>query len=119
VERARRLRKGPEFDRVYSTGTVVAGSYFILRHSPNDGFPARWGFAVGKRLAKKAVVRNRIRRRLRECARSLPVRAGADIIVTARARALEATSADIRRALEKQLRAAGLLVEGRREAGST
>lgn len=67
---------------------------------------------MGKRLAKKAVVRNRVRRRIREAARQIELRAGDDIIVTARARALDAPFRDIGAALEKQLRRAGLLAEG-------
>lgn len=109
MERACRLRKGPEFDRVYSEGTVVSGPLFVVRHRPNGGLPARWGFAVGKRLAKKAVVRNRLKRRMREAARSLAVCDGSDVIVTARVGALGSPFADLRRSLEKQLRRADLL----------
>lgn len=112
MERARRLRKGPEFDRVYSEGTVVGGPFFVVRHLANDGRAARWGFAVGKRLAKKAVVRNRLRRRMREAARKLDVRNGSDIVVTARAKALDAPYGGIAAALEKHLRRAGLLEDG-------
>ena len=47
------------------------GPLFVLRRRPNRVSQERWGFAVGKRLAPKAVERNRARRRLREAARSV------------------------------------------------
>ena len=109
MERARRLRKGSEFDHVYAKGTVISGPLLVVRHLDNGGLPARWGFAVGKRIAKKAVVRNRVRRRLREGARTLCVADGADIVVTARAKALDAGYSDLRASLERQLGRAGLL----------
>src|SRR3970282_451724 len=111
MERARRLRKGSEFDTVYQKGTVTAGPLFVVRHLENGGELTRWGFAVGKRLAKKATDRNRVKRRMREAARILEMRPGVDIVVTAREGTLEATFAEIQAALAKSLRRAGLLCE--------
>lgn len=113
MERARRLRKGSEFDTVYQKGTVTGGPLFVLRHRENGGDVTRWGFAVGKRLSKKATVRNRLKRRMREAARLLEVKPGVDIVVTARQGALEAGFADIQAALAHALRRAGLLCEDR------
>jgi ribonuclease P protein component len=111
MERAQRLRKGTEFDTVYQKGTVTGGPLFVLRHLENGGEVTRWGFAVGKRLSKKATVRNRLKRQMREAARLLAVRPGVDIVVTARPGALEADFAAIESALGKALRRAGLLCE--------
>ncbi|MEX1102758.1 MAG: ribonuclease P protein component [Dehalococcoidia bacterium] len=112
MERARRLRKGSEFDTVYQKGTVVSGPLLVVRHLPGGEGPTRWGFAVGKRISKKAVERNLIRRRLREGARVLEVAPGHDIVVTARARALGAPYGELRAALSAILQRAGLLEEG-------
>lgn len=109
MKRARRLRKGREFDAVYEEGTVVSGPLLVLRYRPNEVGRTRWGFAVGRRLTKKATLRNRVRRRLREAARTLPVREGYDVVVTARPRALEATYWELRDGLTAALRRAGLL----------
>ncbi len=114
MERARRLRKGGEFDTVYQKGTVVSGPLLVLRHWQSGEGPSRWGFAVGKRISKKAVERNRLRRRLREAARLLAVVPGQDIVVTARGRALESSFGDIQGALAAALGRAGLLQEGER-----
>jgi ribonuclease P protein component len=111
VERTRRLRKGKQFDSVYREGSVLNGPLFVVRHRPNGGGPPRWGFAVGKRLSKSAVERNRVRRRLREASRSFQAGEGNDFIVTAKAAALTAPFPRLREALEARLRRAGLLDE--------
>jgi ribonuclease P protein component len=109
VERSQRLRKGEEFDTAYREGTVTGGPLLVVRQRANDLGTVRWGFAVGKRLAKQAVTRNLVKRRLREAARGLPVPGGHDVIVTARQGAVEASYAELRRALEQGLVRAGLL----------
>lgn len=113
MERSQRLRKGNEFDSVYKKGTVVGGPLLVLRHIPNDVGEVRWGFAVGKRLAKQAVLRNRTKRRLKAAAERANVIPGIDIVVTARNGAIEARYADLERALFRALAKARLL------AGST
>ena len=59
-----------------------------------DGGPARYGFTVTKRTARKAVERNRIRRRLREAVRratdtgAANMRRGYDIVLVGRRNAM-------------------------------
>ncbi len=67
--------------------------------------PPRFGFTVTRRLGK-AVVRNRVRRRLREAVRSLAegrARPGHDYVLIARPGALERDFAALRADLEKAL----------------
>lgn len=105
MERARRLRKGSEFDTAYSEGTVIGGPLLVLRVRANGLGIARWGFAVGKRIAPLATQRNRTKRVVREAARQIAVEPGWDIVVTARGAALDisavAADAAIRRGLAK------------------
>lgn len=108
MDRAHRLPKGSAFDRAYREGTVVGGPLLVLRHLQTDGEATRWGFAVGKRISKRAVVRNRIRRRLREAARTLAVPEGYDIVVTARARTLDADYWTLLKALRRGIERAGI-----------
>ena len=112
MDRAHRLPKGSAFDRAYREGTVTGGPLVVLRVIPNETGATRWGFAVGKRISKRAVVRNRIRRRLREAARTLPVYEGYDIVVTARNPALDASYADLLRGLSRGVKRAGVLEQG-------
>lgn len=108
---ARRLSRGDEFDSVYREGTVISGPLLVVRAKRNGVGTTRWGFAVGKRLSKKAVVRNRLRRQFREAIRQLPLDEGWDIIVQARPKALDAPFATIQRDLSKGLKRAGALRE--------
>lgn len=105
MERARRLRKGGEFDTAYSEGTVIGGPLLVLRVRANGLGLTRWGFAVGKRIAPRATQRNRSKRVLREAARQISVEPGWDIVVTARRAALdistEAADGAIRRGLDR------------------
>ncbi len=88
---------------------MTGGRLLVVRHAENGLGVSRWGFAVGKRIAKKAAVRNRVRRRLRECGRLLTVRGGVDLIVSARGGAVEASFQELREELERALGRARLL----------
>jgi ribonuclease P protein component len=109
--RARRLRSPRDFQRV-RRGRRVSGSYLTLGCVRQAGAlgPARIGFSVGKRVGN-AVVRNRVKRRLREATRRLlaGVPAGWDLVISARPEAAAADyaalAADVRALLDR----AGLL----------
>ena len=65
-----RLRRRKDFDTVFQEGHVLANRLLVLRTAPNQLPHNRYGFVTGKRLGK-AVVRNRVRRRL-QAAHALP-----------------------------------------------
>jgi ribonuclease P protein component len=64
---ARLVRKG-DFDRVYQAGKRFSSSHFTVFVRRNELALNRFGFSIKKALGG-AVVRNRIRRRLREMVR--------------------------------------------------
>ena len=106
MDRAHRLRKGAEFDNVYTFGAVSGGRLLVVRCLPNSTGHPRWGFAVGKRLSKRANVRNRLKRRLKAIADGLQMRPSIDIVVTARGAAVDATTEALEESLRKALRRA-------------
>ncbi len=64
-----RLRRTRDFDAVYKKGRRKRSTHFVLIAWKNPGESGcRFGLSVAKRLGN-AVVRNRIRRRLREILR--------------------------------------------------
>lgn len=63
-----RLRKRAEFDRVYQGGERHSSANLTVIFLAASGSSPRVGFTAGKALGG-AVVRNRIRRRLREAVR--------------------------------------------------
>jgi ribonuclease P protein component len=78
---ARLVRRG-EFDAVYRSGKRRSSSHFTVFIRTNQKPLSRFGFSIKKALGG-AVVRNRIRRRLREIVRChrQEIPAGWDIVV--------------------------------------
>ncbi len=70
LSREQRLRKSADYQRLRSSGQWIPGTYFHLQVSARgESEPiSRLGLAVSRRIGS-AVVRNRVRRRLRECFR--------------------------------------------------
>jgi ribonuclease P protein component len=89
VRGERKLTRDREFQLVYAGGKSWSTREIAIRIMPNGLDFTRYGFAVGKRVGK-AVVRNKVKRRLREILRLLPLSGGWDIVVIARAPAAQA-----------------------------
>jgi len=92
-----RLTKRRDFAAVYRKGRAFAHPLVVLRLLPNQLPYSRYGFVVSKTVGK-AVVRNQVRRRLREGIRTLLVQPGWDIVVIARRKAAAADFHTLRRA---------------------
>lgn len=78
------LKKPEDFDRLYRQGRRLGNQMLALRALPNGLAYSRWGIVTSKKVGK-AVVRNLIRRRLREILRRCELAPGNDIVVIARA----------------------------------
>lgn len=89
LNHAVRLRKNAEFQRVRQQGRSIMSPLLILAWMPNDVATIRVGFVVSKRVSKRAVDRNYIKRLLSEAMRALLPRlpSGLDIVVSARQKA--------------------------------
>lgn len=84
---------------------------------PGAGTRTRAACVVGRRVSPLAVVRNRVRRRLREAFRALqPSLSGRhDIVIIAHQPAAEARFCDLAGALRHLLRSAGIVHDGEGE----
>ena len=105
-----RLKRRADF-LAAAKGVKVARRAFLLqaRDRADDG-PPRFGFTVSKRVAVKAVERNRIKRRLREAVRLVgePRAAkGYDYVLVARRPALHMPFAEMTEALAQSLSSVG------------
>jgi ribonuclease P protein component len=112
VQRKHRLSRSRDFDAVYRQGKSVSTRFLVLYWFPRDeaAVEPRLGLAVPK-AAGGAVVRNRIKRQLREIWRALgeQVAPGRDYVLIARPGLAEATEqrgfpwleARVREVLEK------------------
>jgi ribonuclease P protein component len=100
LTREDRVRLRGEFERVRKNGAGARGRILALYECPNGSPRRRLGIAVSKAVGN-AVVRNRVKRLIREAFRTgrTTLAAGVDILVVARAPASDATFAQIAREL--------------------
>ncbi len=110
--RTRRLRSPRDFQRTRRRGRGVSGAYLTLHYVRQAGepAPARVAFSVGKRVGN-AVVRNRVKRRLREAVRRLlaDVLPGWDLVLAGKPAAAQAEYAALAGEVYALLARAGLL----------
>lgn len=96
------LKKSHEFKRVYKYGNSIADRLLVLYVLSRNNKRRRVGYSVSKKIGK-AVVRNKVKRRLREIYRhnedSLKV--GMDIVLIARKSIVNASYQQIERSAKK------------------
>ncbi|MFZ4598265.1 MAG: ribonuclease P protein component [Terrimicrobiaceae bacterium] len=93
-----RLRSGPEFTKVRERGKSVQGRLIrVARFFDSDSGPARVGIITSRRVGG-AVVRNRVRRRIRELVRHwlAEIPAGNWVVIIAKSSAAGASFEDLR-----------------------
>ncbi len=93
---------------MYERGRRYTSDLLAIRVLPNGLDVTRFGIATGRGLGG-AVVRNRVKRRVREGLRTLPVVPGWDVVVNVRRAAVDADYWRLRDAAAKLLARAGLL----------
>ena len=107
---ANRLRKPKDINLVYRRGIYGGVGDLSVKVTPNKQIESRLVVVVGKKISKRAVVRNLIRRRIigavREIWATLPP--GYDIVVSVHVDLSDRPFAELRRSLEESLRRAKL-----------
>ena len=93
------LKKNSDFRRLYAKGKSAATPYLVLYCRKNRLEYNRAGYTVSVKLGH-AVVRNRVRRRLREIVRlnAASMKPGYDLVLVARSRAVDAEYKKLERA---------------------
>lgn len=64
-----RLKKKKDFENVFKEGRGFRENFLFLKIKKNKLKISRFGFVVSKAVCKKAVLRNQLKRRLREALR--------------------------------------------------
>lgn len=115
LKRCFSLKRNKQFRQVYRKGKSVACRELVLIYAKNRSDMVHVGFSVGKKLGN-SVVRNRLKRRLREAFRpNLPLLLpGFDLIVIARDAARDAPFSSLADSLRYLLRKAGLFQKPKR-----
>ena len=108
------------FRRLYHKGKSAAGKYLVIYCRRNGTQENRIGLTVSAKLGH-AVVRNRVRRRLREIYRlhESQFQPGWDIVVVARSRAVDAPYQKLERAYLSQADKLGLLIHEEKQIENT
>ncbi|MBU2008548.1 MAG: ribonuclease P protein component [Chloroflexi bacterium] len=107
-----RLRKREEFSALLRRGKTFRHPLLTLKVLPNGLLFSRAGFLISRKVGK-AVVRNTIRRRLREVLRLVPLAEERDLLIIASPEAGAAGFQELKGALMEVLSRAGLLKEKR------
>jgi len=103
------LTKTEQYALVYNKGNSWVSNLVVMKALPNGLTLSRYGFSVGRRVGK-AVVRNRVKRLLREILRLTPLLPGWDIIFIARPLAASADYTNLEKSVKGLLRRARVLV---------
>ena len=116
LARAERLQRRRDFAATYARKKSWASPLLVLyvrRHSPESegGETRRFGFSVSKKVSKSAVVRNRVKRRLRAIcrARGPHWHKGFDAVLVARTACAQASYADLETTVCALVGRAGLI----------
>jgi ribonuclease P protein component len=96
-----------QFSLVYAEGKSWPGKEIVIRTLPNTINSTRFGFVVSRRVGN-AVVRNHIKRLLREIVRQVLVKPGWDIVLIARVPAAAANFENLGKSVRGLFTRAGL-----------
>ena len=103
------IKENSDFKRLYYRGKSVVKKNIALYFRKNRFSFSRLGITVSPKVGK-AVVRNAVRRRLKENYRLLQgLEAGYDIVIVARRRAANASFEELKKDMESALLEGGLL----------
>lgn len=106
-----RIKRRPEILELQQKGNKLFSRHFVILVSPSERFESRLAVTITKKVHKRAVMRNSIKRKVREVFRLYRSKlAGSfDILVIARKNAFEVDFFNVRRELLGALHHGGFL----------
>ena len=110
MQRRHRLTASKQFSQIHREGLSIANRFLVVRVLSNGLDHSRFGFLVSKRIGN-AVIRNRVKRRLREVVRLTPVKPGWDAVFIARRGINRANFHELKQAAENLLKRTNLVAD--------
>lgn len=106
-----RLKNKKDFDRVHKLGKFYRDKFIALKVKPNKLPDTRIGIIVGTKISKKAVMRNKIKRRIRAGLIEIidKIKPGFDIVIMVRPEIIEKEYQEIFLSLKKLFSLAHLI----------
>lgn len=103
LKKENRISLNKDFDRVFKTGQSFYGKILGFKLAKNNTKVSRFGIIISAKISKKAVVRNRIKRQLREIIQSeLPnLKKGQDLVLIAFPLILDKNFEELKKILKK------------------
>lgn len=117
MQKRLRLRKREDFSKVFKHGKAAANHQLVVYFKPSsDAESFRVGISASKKIGN-AVVRNTMRRRLKEILRTMEGRISknVDIVVIVRKPAVDLEFEQLKRSVQHVLKRAGLIQPSARE----
>lgn len=109
LAKTQRITQGRDFSSIYKSGKRIGGRFIIVFFRPGKEKNTRVGFVVSKKVGK-AVIRNRVKRRLRGMWREIMpgLKGTFDIVINARPSISESSCEELREDLLYTLKKAKL-----------
>lgn len=107
-----RISKKKDFDIILKSKSKFYSNNFVLRFSKNELSKSRFCVVISKKISKKAVIRNKIRRRIYEIIRLNydKIKPGFDFMILPKLSVLKLDYCDIERDLNYVFKKANILL---------
>ncbi|NLK51401.1 MAG: ribonuclease P protein component [Syntrophomonadaceae bacterium] len=112
LDKDSRIRKNKDYQRIFQKSRWISGRWVTLHYRSGEGKRSRWGIVVSRRVGN-AVVRNRVRRKIRVICAALDLRLTRkiDLIIVGKKGIDKADFWDLKADLEQICRRAQLIRE--------
>jgi ribonuclease P protein component len=109
--RKNRLRKKKDFEEVLKKGKAFKQDFLVLKVLKSKLKQTRFGFIVSQKVSKKAVLRNKVKRRFRAITRGKEkeLKKGLDIVIIALSSTEKKDFWEIKKVIEELFKRAKIL----------